>query len=95
MYGDTCEPVHKISNNVVYATSKASDQPGHMRSLIRAFASRLRVEYTRIVKLLTEHHLEFISLKGGCRGSSESTHVKMPHCWKSHVVAHVVVILVL
>ena len=29
------------------------------------------------VKLLTEHHLEFLSLKGGCRGSSESTHVKM------------------
>ena len=38
-----------------------------------------------IVMLLTEHHLEFLSLKGGCRGSSESTHVKMPHCWKSHV----------
>ena len=41
-----------------------------------------------IVKLLTEHHLEFISLKGGCRGSSESTHVKMPHCLKSHALAH-------
>ena len=41
-----------------------------------------------IVKLLTEHHLEFLSLKGGCRGSSESTHVKMPHCWKSHAAAH-------
>ena len=40
-----------------------------------------------IVKLLTEHHLEFLSLKGGCRGSSESTHVKMPHCWKSHALA--------
>ena len=40
-----------------------------------------------IVKLLTEHHLEFLSLKGGCRGSSESTLVKMPHCWKSHVMA--------
>ena len=26
-----------------------------------------------IVKLLTEHHLEFISLKGGCTGSSEFT----------------------
>ena len=26
-----------------------------------------------IVKLLTEHHLEFLSLKGGCRGSSEYT----------------------
>ena len=42
-----------------------------------------------IVKLLTEHHLEFLSLKGGCRGSSESTHVKMPHCWKSHALAHI------
>ena len=41
-----------------------------------------------IVKLLTEHHLEFLSLTGGCRGSSESTPVKMPHCWKSHALAH-------
>ena len=41
-----------------------------------------------IVKLLTGHHLEFLSLKGGCRGSSESTYVKMPHCWKSHALAH-------
>ena len=31
-----------------------------------------------IVKLLTEQHFEFLSLKGGCRGSSESTLVKMP-----------------
>ena len=41
-----------------------------------------------IVKLLTEHHLEFVSLKGGYRGSSESTHVKMPHCSKSHAMTH-------
>ena len=41
-----------------------------------------------IVKLLTEHHLEFLSLKGGCRCLSESAHVKMPHCWKSHALAH-------
>ena len=27
-----------------------------------------------IVKLLTEQHLEYLSLRGGCRGSSESTH---------------------
>ena len=39
------------------------------------------------VKLLTEQHLEFLSLKGGCTGSSESIHVKMPYCWKSHVAA--------
>ena len=37
------EPVHEISNNVVSATSKASDQPAHTRSLIRAFASRLSI----------------------------------------------------
>ena len=40
------------------------------------------------VKLLTGHNLEFLSLKEGCTGSSESTLVKMPHCWKSHVTAH-------
>ena len=42
------------------------------------------------VKLLTEHHLELLSLKGGCIGSSESTHVKMPHCWKSRVAAQII-----
>ena len=41
------------------------------------------------VKLLTEHHLEFLSLKGGCTGSSESTPVKTPHCWKTHVAAQI------
>ena len=40
-----------------------------------------------IVKLLTEHNLEFLSLKGDCRGSSESILVRMSHCWKSHVMA--------
>ena len=53
-----------------------------------------------IVKLLTDHRLEFQSLivvfpghthllflKGGCRGSSESTLVKMSNCWKSHAAA--------
>ena len=44
------------------------------------------------VKLLTEHHLEFLSFKGGCRGSSESTLVKMSNCWKSHATAHLVLI---
>ena len=37
------EPRHEISINVVCATSKASDQPAHTRSLIRAFASRLNI----------------------------------------------------
>ena len=40
------------------------------------------------VKLLTEDNLELLSLKGGCICSSESTLIKMPHCWQSHVAAH-------
>ena len=39
------------------------------------------------VKLLIDHHLEFLSLKGGCTCSSESTFVKVPHCLKSHFMA--------
>ena len=42
------------------------------------------------VQLLTEHHLEFLSFKGGCTGSSESSFVKMPHCWKSRVAAQII-----
>ena len=42
-----------------------------------------------IVKLLTEHHLEFLRLIGGCRGLSESTLVKMSNFWKSHVTAQI------
>ena len=37
------EQRHKISNNVAYSTNKGSDQPAHMHSLIRAFASRLSI----------------------------------------------------
>ena len=42
------------------------------------------------VKLLTEHHLEFLSLKGCYTDSSESTLVKIPHCWKSHDTAQLI-----
>ena len=40
-----------------------------------------------IVKLLTENHVEYLSLKGGCIGLCESTLVKMSNCWKSHAAA--------
>ena len=46
-----------------------------------------------IVKLLTEQDLEFLTSKVGCTGSYESTLVKMPHCWKSHVTAQFVMII--
>ena len=42
-YEQIHEPWHGISSNVVCATSKASDQPAHTRSLIRAFARLLHI----------------------------------------------------
>ena len=65
---------------MVRTTDKASDEPAD-QSLCLSF------DYSMSNKLLTEHHLEFLSLKGSCTGLSESTLVKMPHCWKSHVKA--------
>ena len=70
------EPRHKISNNVVCAYAQAD------QSLCWS------LEYFMTVKLLTEHHLEFLSLKGGFTGSSECALVKMSHCCKSHAMAH-------
>ena len=72
------EPWHEISNNVVCATSNDSDQPWQSDQSLC-----LSLEYSMNVKLLTEHNLEFLRLKGGCTGSPESRLVKMLHCWKS------------
>ena len=80
------EPVHEIFNNVVCATSN-----GSACVYAQSYESLCwSLEYSRIVKLLTDHHSECLSLKGGCRGSSEPAHVKMPHCWKSRALAHTV-----
>ena len=45
------------------------------------------LEYSKNIKLLTEYPFGYLNLKGGCAGLSESIHVKMPLCWKSHVAA--------
>ena len=47
------------------------------------------LEYSMNAKLLTEKLFEFLSLKGGCTDTYESRPVKMVHCWKSHVLAHI------
>ena len=65
------------------ATNKASDQAAQSDQSLC-----LSLEYSSTLRLLTDYHLDFLGFKGGCSGSSESTLVKMPHCWKSHVVAH-------
>ena len=45
-----------------------------------------------IVRLQTEHHLAFLSLKGGCRGLSESTHYDLSKC---HIVGNLMPWLIL
>ena len=58
---------------------------------VPSFSSRyFNIEYSMSVKLLTKHHLEFLSLTASYTGSSESIHVKIPHCWKSHITAHII-----
>ena len=57
-----------------------------MSSLSKAFSKSFK--YSMNVKLLTEQLIEFLSLTECCTGSSESIHVKMSHCLKSHVAAH-------
>ena len=47
-------------------------------------------EYSMTFKLLTEHYLEFLSLRGGSTGAYESTLVKMSHCWKSQITADII-----
>ena len=74
------EPRHEISSNQQSLRSTCayaqSDQ-----SLCKSLGHSLSVN------LLTEHYLEFLRFKGGY--TSESTLVKMAHCWKSHVTANV------
>ena len=45
------------------------------------------------IKLLIEQNFKFLSFKGGCKGWSEYIHVRIPHCWKSHVAVHISLML--
>ena len=56
------------------------------RSLIRAIACRLNI--LLVLSYWLNTIWGFLSLKGSCTDSSEPTLVKMPHCWKSRVTAH-------
>ena len=49
----------------------------------------LSLNYYMSIKLLIELNLVFLSLTGGCTESSESTLVKVAHCWKSHVTVQI------
>ena len=55
----------------------------------------LSPDYSMNVQSLNEQHFEFLSLKGSCTGLSESTLVKMSHCWKSQVMAQIITLLLI
>ena len=89
----TYEPGYEISNNVVCANKQS------LRSACAYTQSDqslcLSLEYSVTPRLQSEQHLEFLSCTGGCTGSSESTLVKRPHCWKSLVTAHIFSLFIL
>ena len=62
---------------MVCATSEASDQPVPMQF---GQSLCLLLEFSMTVGLLSDRHLEFLSLRGGCAGSSGSAFVRVPHC---------------
>ena len=76
------ESRHEISKNVLCATSKASDQPAHMRSLISGFVSRLKT--LRVLSCGLNIIWSFLAKKEAAQ--ADSILVKMPHGLKSHVV---------
>ena len=74
------------SPELLFSNPSESSEPAYTQS-DQSLCELL--EYSMSVKLLTEHHLEFLSLTGGCTGSYESTLVKMSNCWKSHALAQI------
>ena len=64
------------------ATSKASDQPAHMRSLIRAFVSRLNILW--LLSYWLNNNVEFLSLQGASQARL-SLHLSKCHIVGNHV----------
>ena len=52
----------------------------YVRPAKHQISLRVSLEYFTIVKLLTEHNLEYLNFKEGCIDLSESTLVKMTNC---------------
>ena len=65
----TFQPPHVKTKTMAYAPSEDSDQPGHLPSLIRVFAVRMKKAWVISYSLSAERRL--IRL-GGCTGWSES-----------------------
>ena len=66
------EPPNEISNNVVCDQQSLGPACAYAQSNQSLCKS---LEYSMIVKLLAEHHLEFLSLK-----EAAEARLRLPHC---------------
>ena len=71
------------------ASSEDSDQPGHLPSLVRVFAVRMKKPWVLSYPLSEQRRL--IRL-GGCPGWSEPSLGAHLLCWLWYVVAHIIII---
>ena len=76
------EPPHDKTNKMACASSKDSDQPGHLHSLIRVFAVRMKKAWVLSYPLSAQRRL--IRL-GGCPGCSASSLGAQSFCWVCQV----------
>ena len=67
---DTFEPPHHKTSIMIYAPSEDLDQPGHLPSLFRVFAVRVKKHWA--LNYLLSAQWRLIRL-GGCPGCSESS----------------------
>ena len=81
------EPPHDKTKKTAYASSKDSDQLGHLPSLIRVFAVRMKKAWVLSYPLSAQRRL--IRL-GGCPGCSKSSLGAQSFCWFCHEVAQMV-----
>ena len=93
LFGDCniiIEPRHKISNNVVSATSKASDQTAHTRRLIRAFSCRLNI--LRVLRYGPNSTWSFLAEKEAAQASL-SLHLSKCHIVGNHMSRLIFILL--
>ena len=75
------KPPHHTTNKMVCAPSEDSYQPGHLPSLIRVFAVRMKKAWVLTYPFSAQWRL--IRL-GGCPGWSESSLGAQSFCWFCH-----------
>ena len=80
------EPPHDKTNKMACASSKDSDQPGHLPSLITVITVHMKKTWVLSYPLSTQQRL--IRL-GGCPGWSESSLGSQSFSWFCHEVAQI------